>query len=218
LAVADDDEKGSVVPTPRIKIKIESLSDLVFGLALSIGSLILIGRAPQSGHDLEVNVLLFGFSFLIIVLTWLGYSRTMSVLRDETSLGLFANLVLLFFVALEPYLFYVLQSVQPSGLLDAASVAEGLDLAGLFLMQAVLAYLVVRQGGAGSVSGQRIHPSVVARFRRTVRLDVIVAAILAVSTLPFFWVNTPFDYVRFIMWYATFAVYFVGRSVSRFGR
>jgi hypothetical protein len=49
-------------------------------------------------------------------------------------------------------------------------------------------------------------------------LDVIVAAILAVSTLPFFWVNTPFDYVRFIMWYATFAVYFVGRAANRFGR
>jgi uncharacterized membrane protein len=218
LAAADDEEKGSAAPAPRIKIRIESLSDLVFGLALSIGSLTLIGRAPQSGHDLEVNVALFGFSFLVIVLTWLGYSRTMSVLRDETPLALLANLVLLFFVALEPYLYYVLQSVQPSGLLDAASVAEGLDLAGLFLMQAVLAYLVVKQGGAGSAVRQGVRPDVAARFRRTARLDVIVAAILATSTLPFFWANTPFDYVRFIMWYATFVVYFAGRAANRFGR
>jgi uncharacterized membrane protein len=217
LAAADE-EKGSAAPAPRIKIRIESLSDLVFGLALSIGSLTLIGRAPQSGYDLGVNVALFGFSFLVIVLTWLGYSRTMSVLRDETPLALFTNLVLLFFVALEPYLFYVLQSVQPSGLLDAASVAEGLDLAGLFLMQAVLAYLVVKQGTAGSVERQGVRPDVVVRFRRTMRLDVIVAAILATSTLPFFWVNTPFDYLRFILWYATFAVYFAGRAVNRFGR
>ena len=140
------------------------------------------------------------------------------VLPVQTSSSIFVNVVLLFVVAIEPYLFYVLQSVQPSGLLDAASVAEGLDLAGLFLMQAVLAYLVVKQGTAGSVERQDVRPDVVARFRRTMRLDVIVAAILVTSTLPFFWVNTPFDYLRFILWYATFAVYFAGRAVNRFGR
>lgn len=72
MAGADDEEKGSADPPPRIRVRIESLSDLVFGLALSIGSIILVGKQPQTGQDIAVNVLLFGFGFLIIVMTWLG--------------------------------------------------------------------------------------------------------------------------------------------------
>jgi hypothetical protein len=68
---------------PRIRIRIETLSDLVFGLALSIGSLVLIGKAPQSGLDLAIDILLFGFGFFVIVMIWLGYSRTMAVLPGE---------------------------------------------------------------------------------------------------------------------------------------
>src|SRR5271169_3017147 len=122
-------------PSPRIKVRIESLSDLVFGLALSIGSLFLVNRIRQTGQDLATNVALFGFGFLIVVLTWLGYSRTMAVLPEEAPFALFANLVLLFVVALEPYLFYVLESAQTADLANSASVAYALDLAGLFFLQ-----------------------------------------------------------------------------------
>ncbi|HUK75619.1 MAG TPA: hypothetical protein VLU99_07490, partial [Nitrososphaerales archaeon] len=82
------DEDSASAPLPRIKVRIESLSDLVFGLALSFGSLLLVGRMPQSGSDLVVNVLLFGFGFLIVVMTWLGYSRTVAVLPVEVPFAL----------------------------------------------------------------------------------------------------------------------------------
>jgi hypothetical protein len=39
-----------------------------------------------------MNVLLFGFGFLIVVLTWLLYSRTMSVLSAEVPLAVLLNL------------------------------------------------------------------------------------------------------------------------------
>ena len=84
MAAVDDGKKDSAVPALRTKIRIESLSDLVFGLALSIGSRISIGREPQSGYGLAVNIALFGFGFLILVLTWLLYSRTMSVLSARS--------------------------------------------------------------------------------------------------------------------------------------
>jgi len=87
--LAEDD---SAAPLLRTRIRIESLSDLVFGLALSIGSVFLIGRVPQTGQDLAANILLFGFSFLILVMTWVGYSRTMAVLPVEVPLALLLNL------------------------------------------------------------------------------------------------------------------------------
>jgi len=92
---------------PRIKIRIESLSDLIFGLALSIGSLELIARTPQTPADLGASVVLFAFSFVVVVSIWVGYTRIMAVLAGEGGSVFALNLILLFCVALEPYLFYV---------------------------------------------------------------------------------------------------------------
>jgi len=200
LAAADDGEKTSAAPAPRIRVRIESLSDLVFGLALSIGSIILVGKQPATGQDIAVNVLLFGFGFLIIVMTWLGYSRTMAVLPVEAPFALVANLVLLFIVAIEPYLFYVLTSVQTAGLADAASVVYALDVGGMFLMQAVLARMVVK-GEKARLHGQpALHPVVLERFRRVLKLNAVIGLVFVVSALPVFWVNTPVGFLRFYLW------------------
>jgi len=86
--------------SPRIKIRIESLSDLVFGLALSIGSLELLARTPQTPGDLATSVWLFAFSFLIVVSIWFGYARIMAVISQETGGAISLNLLLLFCVAL----------------------------------------------------------------------------------------------------------------------
>jgi uncharacterized membrane protein len=213
LAAADGDAGGGpAAPISRIKIRIESLSDLVFGLALSIGSLILIGRAPQSGQDLAVNVLLFGFGFLIVVMTWLGYSRTMGALPVEVPYALYANLLLLFCVALEPYLFYVLQTVQTFDLLDSASIAYALDVGGMFFLLAALAYLVVKEERSGMDGRRRLHPVVLARFRRAMKLQAIVGVIFVVSALPIFWVSTPVGFLRFYLWPSSSLIFFVGRG------
>jgi uncharacterized membrane protein len=214
LAVADEAGAGPAAP-PRIKIRIESLSDLVFGLALSIGSLILIGRVPQSGQELAVNVVLFGFSFAIVVLVWLGYSRTMAVLPVESSFALLANIVLLFLVALEPYLFYVLQSVSSAGLVNSASTAYALDAGGMFFMQALLAYLVVKEE-KGELRGRRpSHPVVVARFWRFAKIDAAIGLLFVISALPFFWSETPIGFLRFYLWSSSFFIFIVGYPFRR---
>lgn len=198
-------DAGGPASRPReLKIRIESLSDLVFGLALSIGSLILIGRAPQSGQDLWVDVALFAFSFAIVVLAWLGYSRSMAVLPVEVPFALLTNIVLLFLVALEPYLFYVLQSAKSFDLLDSASVAYALDLGGMFFMQAALAYLVVKEEKTRLHGQARLHPATLRRFRTTVKLDVVIGLVFFVSALPVFWVDTPVGFLRFYFWTPTF--------------
>jgi hypothetical protein len=55
-SAGETDERGAI---PRIKIRIESLSDLVFGLALSIGSLVLISNGVPTPFELLSNVLIF---------------------------------------------------------------------------------------------------------------------------------------------------------------
>ncbi|HEV2389758.1 MAG TPA: hypothetical protein VGS04_03445 [Nitrososphaerales archaeon] len=212
---AADDEKASAAPSPRIKVRIESLSDLVFGLALSIGSIILVGKPPGTGQDIASNVALFGFGFLIIVMTWLGYSRTMAVLPVETPFALVANLVLLFIVAIEPYLFYVLIYVKTSGLADAASVAYALDVGGMFLMQAALARMVVAGEKAPLQGAVPLHPAVLARFRTTMKLNVVVGLIYVISALPVFWMDTPIGYLRFDLWFSSFLFLARGRPRAK---
>jgi uncharacterized membrane protein len=200
------EERGES-PPPRIKIRIESLSDLVFGLALSIGSLFLIERGAGSGWDIAVNVAYFGFGFFIIVMTWLGYSRTMAVLPVEVPFALAANLILLFLVAIEPYLFFVMVSSQPPGLVDASSVVYALDVGGMNLAQAALARLVIKEAEGDRKYMKEIHPVVLARFRRIFRLDVVVGAVFLISALPIFWVQTPGFYLRFYLWIVSFMVF-----------
>ena len=119
----------------------------------------LIARVPQTGQDLAVNVLLFGFSFLILVMTWVGYSRTMTVLPVDVPFALLLNLLfLLFCVALEPYLFSILESVDSLDLLNSESIAYALDVGVMFLLLVALALLVVKEEQkSGSAGGHRRH-------------------------------------------------------------
>jgi hypothetical protein len=217
LSVGDPDSSvgGPAAPTTRTKIRIESLSDLVFGLALSIGSLILVGKGVQSAEDLVVNVLLFGFGFLIILMVWLRYSQTMAVLPVEARFALPTNLALLFLVALEPYLFYVCWSAQLPGVLSSATAAYALDVGGMLATQAALAQLVVREAKAGFYGNQPLSPIVLAEFRRVVRLNAVLVGVFVVSALPVFWVDTQIGQLRYYLWAASFLVSLIGLVTAR---
>ncbi|HZD12682.1 MAG TPA: TMEM175 family protein [Candidatus Binatus sp.] len=189
---------------PKIKVRIESLSDLVFGLALSFGSLILIGSQPKNGLDLLVNIFIFGFSFMIVVMTWIGYTRTITVLPAEASYALVLNLGLLFCVALEPYLFYLLITTQLVGVAEPASIAYAVDAGLMFLFLAGLARLVVMS--QQKIRDSQLHPLVLKRFNRLMKIQAIIGGIYVISALPIFWINTPFGYLRFYLWFSPFLI------------
>jgi len=94
---------GEALRRPRPRI--QSLSDLIFGLALSIGALNLISNKPADTQALFGNIATFGFSFLILIFVWFRYTEIMSVLPVETTRTRALNTVMLFLVAIEPYLF-----------------------------------------------------------------------------------------------------------------
>jgi uncharacterized membrane protein len=53
-------------PRPRI----ESLSDLVFGLALSIGAFGLVSSPPTDDAGFYRDVITFGFNFVVLISIW----------------------------------------------------------------------------------------------------------------------------------------------------
>jgi uncharacterized membrane protein len=202
---------------PRIGLRIESLSDLIFGLALSIGSIELLSKPATNLQDITVNVLYFGFSFAILLWTWFGYSRTMAVLPSQSPGSLSVNFVLLFLVAIEPYLFYVLASSTVPSFTDAASIPYALDVAAIFFAQAGLVRIVlVQDRRAKPEDHKRLNPRTYSGFHRTMFAEIAVGSMFLFSALPlqFLWVPTPAGYSRFLIWYSSFAIYFLIRSAG----
>jgi uncharacterized membrane protein len=214
VEVADSDQ-----PT-RIRVRVEALSDLVFGLALSVGSLEFLSSPARNASGLGINLLFFAFSFFILVFTWLGYSRTMAILPRETDTSLYLNLLLLFLTAIEPYLFYVLVSSPSNSSYDAdvASIFYALDVGGLFLVQSALSSLVIQEDRRNELQRKpRLNPIVVKRVRVIVNIEIAIGLLYMISTLPIFWVETPIGQARFIFWWSAFGFFFArrGRSARR---
>ena len=197
-----------VEPTSsRFKLRAENLSDLVFGLALSIGSVILISNFPQNPSDLLNGIVLFGFSFLIVIWIWRGYTNTMAEIPVEVPGAFLLNVVLLFCVAIEPYLFYVVTRSQDL-LQNAASSAYGVDVASMMFILAGLKYVVLSEQRK---SAAQARPFQGGAYRRFIVAELIGGVIFAASALPFFWTPTfSGDYLRFDVWYVAVAIVSVG--------
>jgi len=179
------------------KALIESLSDLIFGLALSIGALTLIGQPPSNFGQLIQSILFYAFSFLILISVWYGYTRIMSQLHIETTTLVETNIVLLFLVSIEPYLFNQLIS---STFGEYVSILYAFDLGGLFVIQAILSNTILKD---------RNRPEPILRSFRFQRITLsISASIFFISALPFFWslrveVGGAVIPVRILLWLIT---------------
>ena len=204
------DEKERSTPKSRI----ETLSDLIFGLALSIGALTLIGTAPSDFQDLLISIAYYAFSFLILISVWYSYTRIMTNVRIETQREIELNIALLFMVSVEPFLFNELNSQTLP--LQYVSIIYALDLGGLFTIQALF---------ANSVLADKKRPADLLRYYAAVRNSQIVgAAIFFVSTLPFFWTLTlpingmiPPIHLRLLLWIAPLFLRFIRKLLEKHG-
>lgn len=126
---------------PRPRPRIESLSDMVFGLALSVGALALVATPPTSSEQLYSDIVTFGFSFLILIMVWFSYTRIMSEMTFEDHRTLTLNTVLLFTVSVEPFLFNLLHSANHlNGFFNAASQAYAVDLGLMMVILGLFAW------------------------------------------------------------------------------
>ncbi len=205
---------AQVIKSRVPKTRIESLTDLIFGLALSIGSVSLLSKPPSSPADVITDLAGFGFSFLILISIWIRYTNIMSVLPVETSGTMYLNVVLLFLVSIEPYLLSLLLigSFQVSGVavLILVSEAYALDLAGLTSIMGLLAHQLTIE------ERKLVKPELMSQYRRTRNVQFLAAFLFAVSALPPFWsweiLGTR---ARFLFWYATLVVLWMSRLSSK---
>jgi hypothetical protein len=195
---------------------IESLSELVkiiFGLALSIGAISLISRLPLTTFGILIDVSEFGFSFLILISVWLEYTSIMLVLPVEDSFTVVLNIVLLFLVSVEPYLFYLnitYDLLSHELLLNSASTFYALDMSGLMLILALFTYQLAREE-RGLVPKESMT-----RFKQVRNVLFISAALFAITILPPFWtfklLNLP---IRFFFWLIPLILSSVARISQR---
>ena len=184
--------------------RIESLSDLIFGLALSIGSLILIAKIPSTTSELIYDIVQFALSFLFLVIIWTVYTGIANVMPVESDLALGLNLSLLFFVAIEPFLYFVL--VNQTSYAGFASSIYGLDIG---LMYFVLAGMITV--ALSSLKQKNMSSKIISLQRRRV-VQIVVGTLFIVSALPIFWVKSPVGgSLRIDLWIAGFFSFLVFR-------
>jgi uncharacterized membrane protein len=163
--------------TPRPRI--QGLSDLVFGLALSISALTLIGQQPTTTEQFGFSLGLYGFSFIILIGVWQMYSTVTSILPAETSILVDLNVILLFLVSIEPYLFNEL-FVAKGGLSVPVSAVYSVDLAAMFF---ILAFFL------NSLANEDKHlvPKVlVSKYKLRRNMVLLVALTFTISIHPYF--------------------------------
>jgi len=188
----------------EVRLKPDSFSDIIFGLALSIGSLILIENRVQIWQGFIWNLLLFGFSFAVIAMVWLSFSATMRYLSTEVPLVIFLNLALFFCVILEPYLFYMM--MNSSGQLSAVvSQIFAFDVGFMFFVLGILAENVAREARLNHTS----YHSDLKTLQHMIYPRYILGALFLISVIPFFWVSTPLGHLRPIVWTSSVAVFLV---------
>lgn len=175
-----------MAPVPISKSRIESLSDLVFGLALSIGAIVLIQNIPPNVGDLQGDLFQFALSFLILISLWLAYTRGIASMGAETAPSVALNALLLVTVALEPYLLYLslggsagVSSVSSAvasaaGTYFALDIGLALTIVAVFHILAALAHIAKRD-----------LPHIVQQGR-AIAFYLVAALVFFVSAAPFF--------------------------------
>jgi uncharacterized membrane protein len=180
-------EKGDAVHRPRPRL--ESLSDLIYGLSLSIGAIGLVVNSVQSSgtDDINRNIIDFVFVFLILVTSWILYTETASVLQIEARQVTSLNIVLLVLVAIMPYLFE--QAILQSNTFDAQNYASSLftlDLSGQILIASAFAHIITSEERRPA-----LEAGVLAGFRRSRNLLFFVALLVLIG------LGVPWDWLLF---------------------
>ena len=193
--IRKDEERAASIPRPSL----QTLSDLIFGLALSIGALVLLGQPPADFVQMIVSLSVFAFGFYLLVTVWYRYASIMKILPFETSWLLTINLLLLFLVAIEPYLLNIMVSgssgVSAQSIEAPVSQLYAFDFGSIYVILAYFMHeLVIQEKETHKINTIRLYAN-----RRVFFL--IVAAVFYISIVPFFGgVTVSYFSFRQLMW------------------
>lgn len=142
-------KKGIVDRSAILKKSIESLSNMVFGLALSIGTIALIGSGVSTSQDILYGLGTFAFSFILLIYAWFRYTKIFELAKIDTDIMTRLNVMLLFFVAIEPYLFNLLR-VSTNDTVGFTSSLFAVDMAAIMLILGGIYTFTLREYKASS--------------------------------------------------------------------
>jgi uncharacterized membrane protein len=198
------------MPRPRI----ESLADLIFGLALSVGAISLVSDPPMDVRGIYNDLLTFGFSFLILITMWLRYTRIMSVFPLQSRRVVNLNIMLLFCVSIEPFLFNLIRNTpavtDPRAFADATSTLYALDLGALFAILGGFTLTLADEE-------RKLIPKPLIRQYRVEGFSWFVCGLIfAISALPlFFAIRLGGNPIRYYIWVAPLLLIWIARTGQR---
>jgi uncharacterized membrane protein len=208
--VVTESERGQTKPRARI----ESLADLIFGLALSVGAISLVSSPPTDVSDIFRALFTFGFSFFTLIIMWLRYTRIMSVFPLESRRVIALNILLLFCVSIEPFLFNLLRNppftAHPGAYADTTSTLYALDLG------ALLGILGGFSLTLASDERKLLPRELVKQYRVEGAVWILAGLTFAVSALPVFYtIVFSGTQLRFYLWIFPLAILYVGRQIKK---
>lgn len=197
----------------HLSIRLESLADMVFGLALSIGALLLAISGIGNPQQIESSIITFGFSFLILIFVWARYTSIVADLPQgarQTRKVTYLTFLMLFLVVIEPYLFNILNTSISSSVLGFTSSAYAIDICLITLIIGLLISVLVKYEAK---SNRRYVPP--KRYLNIRASSFAISAIMAVSAIPIFWQIYVFGIqARFFMWLVILPFMMLGRFMK----
>jgi uncharacterized membrane protein len=175
---------------------IEKLTTAVFGFALAVGALSLTKANPETSTDVVGGLVLFSLSFIILVVIWWGTSEIMSKINQRNTVTVLLNIVLLFFVAIEPYLLNILNANVE--LFPLSSTLYAIDMAFLMGVSAALSHILLKENKT-TLTPQQLRHFTIGRNNQ-----FICSCLFFFSCLPWFleWTVGGLT-VRVLIWFAT---------------
>jgi uncharacterized membrane protein len=154
---------------------------MVFGLALSLGAIALVATPPTDAASLYTDLATFAFSFLILIVVWLAYTRLITELTLVGHSTVSLNVVLLFFVSVEPFLLNVLdRSKVSSDFFATVSQAYAVDIGVMVMLLGLFAWAVA------TVDSPTMPDGVRQSFRREPLNRWFAGGLFFVSAAPIF--------------------------------
>jgi uncharacterized membrane protein len=187
---------------------LDKLTDTIFGFALAVGALGLTVRNLQDPSEIIAGIFIFGLSFVILIVIWWGHHDVMTHIDTGKPKTILLNVVLLFFVAIEPYLLNTLNA--DLALFSFTSTLYAIDMAFLMGISAFLAHMVIAEN-QGKLSDAQLSS-----YRVSRNSQAVFAGLFLLSVLPQFltwrFLNMP---VRVCLWFATLALSIITSAKKR---
>jgi uncharacterized membrane protein len=174
-----------------------------------------VSNPPTDVQAVYNDLATFGFSFLILITMWLRYTRIMSVFPIETRRVNNLNILLLFCVSIEPFLFNLVRNMpvvtDRNAFAAATSALYALDLGAMF---AILGGFSLTLANAE----RKLIPKTLTRQYRIEGVTTITCGLIFfVSALPVFYTTTlgNGEPIRYYFWAIPLLLFWVLRAVKR---